>query len=120
VVVCATTARQPVFDSAVLADRVTVLAIGSHEPTAGEVDAEFCRRATVVVEDTAITLRECGEVVQVIAAGALTAQRLVPNARGGPRQWCRRPARCCSRAPAWAWQDVVVAEAVLAEADGAA
>src|SRR5205085_3407842 len=39
VVVCATTAREPLFDSALLPDRAVVVAIGSHEPDAREVDA---------------------------------------------------------------------------------
>ncbi|GAA2633014.1 ornithine cyclodeaminase family protein [Dactylosporangium fulvum] len=114
VVVCATTARTPLFDSALLAERAVVLAVGSHEPDAREVDAAFCRRATVVVEDVATALRECGDVVLAIGEGALSPDRLVPmrdvvrgtaTLSGGPLLF---------KGSGMAWQDLVVAEAVLA------
>lgn len=113
-VVCATTARTPLFDSRLLGDRAIVVAVGSHEAEAREVDAAFCSRACVVVEDRQTALRECGDVVQAIAEGALGPDDLLPM---------REVARG-SRAPAdepvffkgsgMSWQDLVVAEAVLA------
>jgi len=115
VVVCATTARQPLFDSALLADHATVIAIGSHEPDAREVDSALCRRAHVVVEDVATALRECGDIILAIQEEALTADRLVPIrdvVRGtvavgdGPLLF---------KGSGMAWQDLVVAEAVLAQ-----
>ncbi len=51
IVVCATTAREPLFDSTLLDDAAVVIAVGAHEPDAREVDAAFCARAQVVVED---------------------------------------------------------------------
>jgi ornithine cyclodeaminase len=85
VVVCATTARTPLFDSAVLRADAVVIAVGSHEPDAREVDAALCRRATVIVEDVATALRECGDVILAIAEGALTADRLTPMHRAAGR-----------------------------------
>ena len=41
-VVCATTARAPLFDSRLLGNRAIVVAVGSHEAEAREVDAAFC------------------------------------------------------------------------------
>ena len=38
IVCCATTAREPLFDGSLVADHATVVAIGSHEPDAREVD----------------------------------------------------------------------------------
>src|SRR4051794_20834174 len=38
IVVCATTARQPLFDGRLIGDGCVVVAVGSHEPTAREVD----------------------------------------------------------------------------------
>ncbi|MFG2040451.1 ornithine cyclodeaminase family protein [Dactylosporangium sp. NPDC048998] len=114
VVVCATTARTPLFDSTSLPDHAIVLAVGSHEPAAREVDAALCRRATVVVEDVTTALRECGDVILAIEEGALTPGRLVPM-----RDVARRTATL-GRGPVlfkgsgMAWQDLVVAEAVLA------
>ena len=78
VVVCATSARAPLFDSALLRDDVVVVAVGSHEPDARELDAALLGRATVVVEDVATALREAGDVVLAIAEGALDPADLVP------------------------------------------
>ena len=114
VVVCATTARTPLFDSRLLGDRAIVLAVGSHEPEAREVDAAFCARACVVVEDRQTALRECGDVIQAIAEGALGPEDLLPMhdvARGD-----RLPSdgSVFFKGSGMSWQDLVVAEAVLA------
>ncbi len=113
VVVCATTARTPVFDSTLLSDDALVAAVGSHEAEAAEVDAAFVRSATVVVEDVATALRECGDVVQAVAAGAARAEDLVALsqvARGGVEP---ASGRVLFKGSGMAWQDLVVAEAVL-------
>ena len=74
---CATTAREPLFDGARVADHATVVAIGSHERDAREVDSALAGRATVVVESRATALREAGDVVMAIAEGALDADALI-------------------------------------------
>jgi ornithine cyclodeaminase len=116
VVVCATTAREPLFDSRLLADDAVVVAIGSHEPDVREVDAAFCARATVVVEDVATALRECGEVVLGISEGVLDPAELVPM-----REVVRSPGRVPAKPVLYkgsgmSWQDLVAAEAVLRSA----
>ncbi|HEY7010437.1 MAG TPA: hypothetical protein VH395_15915 [Jatrophihabitantaceae bacterium] len=78
VVVCATTARTPLFDSALLSDDAIVIAVGAHEPDAREVDSALMAGAQVVVEDVATALRECGDVVLAIDDGSLDADALVP------------------------------------------
>lgn len=78
IVVCATTARDPVFDGSLLAEQACVVAIGSHEPTARELDdAVFQRAGRVVVEERSTALREAGDVLQAIAAGVLRADQLI-------------------------------------------
>jgi ornithine cyclodeaminase len=78
IVVCATTAREPVFDGAALGASTCVIAVGSHQPDVRELDDSVFRRATrVVVEDAATALREGGDVIRAIAAGALTTDRLI-------------------------------------------
>ncbi|MEJ2577771.1 MAG: hypothetical protein P8Z68_01590 [Kineosporiaceae bacterium] len=63
IVVCATTSRWPLFDSAWLAPDALVIAVGSHTPDAREVDSELVRRATVVVETRESALREAGDLI---------------------------------------------------------
>jgi ornithine cyclodeaminase/alanine dehydrogenase-like protein (mu-crystallin family) len=122
VVVCATTAREPVFDSTLLAGHAVVVAVGSYEPDVREVDAAFCARATVVAEDVATALRECGEIVLAVAEGALDPWALVPMrdvVRG--EHPARRPAGTgpvLYKGSGMSWQDLVVAEAVLAGSPG--
>ena len=114
VVVCATSARSPVFDSRLLRDDAVVVAVGSHEPDATELDASLLRRATVVVEDVDAALREAGDVVMAIAQGALTPRDLVPVrdvVRGSVDVPSGRP--LVFKSVGMAWQDLVIAEAVL-------
>jgi ornithine cyclodeaminase/alanine dehydrogenase-like protein (mu-crystallin family) len=63
---CCTTAREPLFDSGRLSSAPTVVAIGSHEPGARELDSALVRRATVVVESRA-SAATAGDLV--LAAG---------------------------------------------------
>jgi len=114
VVVCATSARTPVFDSALLADEVVVVAVGSHEPEARELDAALLGRATVVVEDVATALREAGDVVLAVGEGMLRPEKLVPMSSvltdvadvpaTGPVVF---------KGVGMAWEDLVVALAVV-------
>jgi ornithine cyclodeaminase len=113
-VVCATTARTPLFDSRLLGERTIVVAIGSHEPDAREVDSAFCARAAVVVEERQNALRECGDIVLAIAEGAVTADDLLPmrDVALGTRPPTDEPV--LFKGSGMSWQDLVVAEAVLA------
>jgi ornithine cyclodeaminase len=114
VVVCATTARRPVFDSADLRQGATVIAIGSHEPDARELDGALMARAVVVVEDIATALREAGDVVMAVAEGHLTEDRLVTLAdvvRG--EHAITAEATVVLKTTGMAWQDLVVAEAAV-------
>lgn len=114
---CATTARAPLFDGARVADHATVVAIGSHERDAREVDGALARRATVVVESRATALREAGDVVMAIDEGALEASELVALADvvgGRAAVDASRPR--LFKSTGMAWEDAVVASAVVAAA----
>jgi len=79
IVVCATTAREPLFDGRLLAATGCVVAIGSHEPDARELDDTVLRRADlVVVEDRATALRQAGDVIIAVDHGVLDVGRLIP------------------------------------------
>ena len=114
VIVCATSARTPVFDPTLVRDDAVVIAVGSHEPDARELDAALLGRAAVVVEDVATALREAGDVVLAIAEGAFEPADLLPmrdvvtGARTPPPE---RP--LVFKSVGMAWQDLVVAAAVL-------
>jgi ornithine cyclodeaminase/alanine dehydrogenase-like protein (mu-crystallin family) len=114
VVCCATTAREPLFDGSLVADHATVVAIGSHEPDAREVDDALVRRATVVVESRASALREAGDVIGAIAAGALREDALVTLADvvcGRVVVPGDRPR--LFKSTGMAWEDAVVASALV-------
>jgi ornithine cyclodeaminase/alanine dehydrogenase-like protein (mu-crystallin family) len=110
VICCCTTAREPLFDGALVADHATVVAIGSHEPAAREVDDVLARRATVVVESLASALREAGDVIAAIASGAIAEHDLVTLAdlvRGRAAPAADRPR--LFKSTGMAWEDAVVA-----------
>jgi ornithine cyclodeaminase len=119
VVVCATSARSPVFDSALLSNDVVVVAVGSHEPEARELDATLLGRACVVVEDVATALREAGDVVLAIAEGALSPADLLPMRdvmTGAVEVPTDRP--LVFKSVGMSWQDLVVAAALLRHSEG--
>ncbi len=114
VVVCATSARSPVFDSALLGDDAVVVAVGSHEPDARELDAPLLGRASVVVDDVAAALREAGDVILAVADGTLEPADLLPMrdvVTGAVEVPTDRP--LVFKSVGMGWQDLVVAEAVL-------
>lgn len=113
VVVCATTAATPLFDSRLLRDDAVVAAIGSHEPDAREVDAAFCARATVLVEDTATALRECGEVVLAVEQGTLSPDHLLPMAQLVRGERPPPAGAVLYKGSGMSWQDLVIARAVV-------
>ncbi|MEX5256099.1 ornithine cyclodeaminase family protein [Kocuria arenosa] len=78
VVVCATSAAEPLFDGALVRDGACVVAIGSHETGRRELDTGLMGRSLVVVEDLATARREAGDVVLAQRDGALPEDALVP------------------------------------------
>ncbi len=114
-VVCATGSGTPVLDSRDLREDAVVVAVGSHEPDRRELDAGLLGRACVVVEDVATALREAGDVVLAIAEGTLSTDRLVTLrevATGAHPLPDDRPV--VFKSVGMAWEDLVVADAVLA------
>lgn len=118
-IVCATTASEPVFDGTLVRDDACVIAVGSHEPTMRELDSVLMARSQVVVEDRATALREPGDVIVPVAEGVLDAAALVPLAdlvtgrvpadRSRPRVF---------KSVGQGWQDLVVAAEVFRRLPG--
>ena len=116
VIVCATTATAPLFDSDRLRPEATVLAIGSHSPKAREVDTALVRDGFVVVESRASAAREAGDVVLAVADGVPEAQAVDAELGellvGGLTPPAGR--RRVFKGVGEAWSDVVVAAAAYA------
>lgn len=76
-IVCATTASEPLFPASDARDDATIVAIGSHEPAKAEVHPDLVGRAQVVVESRRVALSEAGDVVRAIETGTMAPADLV-------------------------------------------
>ncbi|TDD13927.1 ornithine cyclodeaminase family protein [Nonomuraea diastatica] len=111
-VACCTTAREPLFPGKLARDGATVVAVGSHEPAARELDGDLVARATVVVEARAAAMEEAGDLIVPIRQGTITTGHLAGNLADliagrvltgpGPRVFV---------GTGMAWEDLVVAAA---------
>lgn len=77
VVIAATVAREPLFDSTRLKNSVIVIAIGSHESQAREIDSNFVSRAQVIVETRSSALREAGDIIMALTESDLQEEDLI-------------------------------------------
>ncbi|MEU1225734.1 ornithine cyclodeaminase family protein [Streptomyces sp. NPDC005828] len=111
-VVCCTTAREPLFDGKLVAPGATVVAVGSHEPAARETDTALVTRAEVYVEARSAALREAGDLLVPLAEGAIGEDHVagtladLVNGRvpsGRPRLF---------KSVGMAWEDLAVAGAL--------
>lgn len=114
VVVCATTAREPVLDSRPLPDHAVVVAVGSHEPDARELDTDLMARGWVVVESREAARREAGDVViaETETGRALVAADLGELARGEAAPDPSRPR--VLKTVGEAWEDLTAAALLAA------
>ncbi|HEX6231546.1 MAG TPA: hypothetical protein VFZ63_00305 [Jiangellaceae bacterium] len=111
IVACCTTARTPLFSGDLLPDHAVVVAIGSHEPDAREVDDTTVRRSSVVVEARSAALREAGDVVGAVRSGALDADRLIGLAELVNGTVDKPPGPRLYKSVGMSWQDLAVAAA---------
>lgn len=75
-IVCATTSREPLFDGALAPVDSCVIAVGSHEPDARELDTGLIARSQVFVEDLGHVMIEGGDLIIPIDEGAITLKHL--------------------------------------------
>jgi ornithine cyclodeaminase len=112
-VIAATTARTPLFDSTHLKQSVIVIAVGSHEPDVREIDSKLVARAQVIVETRASALREAGDVIMAIGDGSITAQSLYELADVVcGRTTINREQPIFFKSSGMSWEDLVIARAV--------
>lgn len=107
VVACCTTAREPLFPGALVPAHAVVIAVGSHEPTAREVDGNLVERSQVFVESRAAALHEAGDlIIPRVARAPHNLAELVtgraPLTEDRPRLF---------KSVGMAWEDLVVAVA---------
>lgn len=114
IVVCATTAAEPLFEDAWLRPGALAIAVGSHEPAKRELPGELLGRASVVVEDPATAMREAGDVIMAVQEGRLEEGSLI-----GLRELVLGEADLRPSAPrvfksvGQSWEDLVVASAIV-------
>ncbi|MER7509235.1 ornithine cyclodeaminase family protein [Streptomyces lavendulae] len=116
-VVCCTTAREPLFDGRLVAPGALVVAVGSHEPDARETDTALVRRAAVYVESRAAALREAGDLLVPEAEGAIgpghisgtLADLVTGRIPAGGRTGCPQ----LFKSVGMAWEDLAVAVALF-------
>lgn len=115
VIACCTTARTPLFPASAVADHAVVVAMGSHEPTAREVDSALVAHATVIVEARTAALREAGDLLIPLRSGEVDTGVIAGNlselVRGAVDVAPRRPR--LFKGTGMAWQDLVVAAAAV-------
>jgi ornithine cyclodeaminase/alanine dehydrogenase-like protein (mu-crystallin family) len=112
-VIAATTARTPLFDSNLLKNSVMVIAVGSHEPAVREIDSNLLARAQVVVETRVSALREAGDVIMAINEGLVKSNALIEMADvvcGRIKLDRTRP--IFFKSSGMSWEDLVIARAI--------
>ncbi len=112
-IVCATTARTPLFDGRLVPNDSCSVAVGSHEAHARELDSALMKRAQLVVEDTTVALQEAGDLLIPIGEGVIDPASLVPMRdiimgssavdQGRPRVF---------KSTGMSWEDLVIAAEV--------
>lgn len=110
IVACCTSATTPLFDSTTLRDQVTVIAMGSHSPTAREIDTALVERAIVVVESRMSAFAEAGDIILACNDGVPKEQAVdaeIADIVKEPIHVSSRPRLFKGVGEAWA--DVVVA-----------
>ena len=112
-IVCATSARTPLFDGSLVPDDSCSVAVGSHEADARELDSALIVRAQLVVEDTAVALREAGDLLIPLGEGVIDPASLVPMRdiiTGATPVDHRRPR--VFKSSGMSWEDLVIAAEV--------
>ncbi|MFD7442807.1 ornithine cyclodeaminase family protein [Streptomyces sp. NPDC059909] len=113
-VLCCTTAREPLFDGRLVPDHATVIAVGSHEPDARETDTMLVRRSAVYVEARTAAFREAGDLIIPATEGAFGPDRITGTLAELVRGRAVAAAGCPQlfKSVGMAWEDLAVAAAV--------
>lgn len=113
IIVCATTATEPVFADP--GHAVTAVAVGGHSPTARELPGELVSRSFVAVENRVAALREAGDIVMPIEAGLMTAQDIRADLGELVTQTFELPGSRVFKSMGMGWEDAVVSARIARE-----
>jgi ornithine cyclodeaminase len=75
-VITATSASTPLFESELLSETSAVISVGSHEPDRAEIDSKFLSRAMIFVEERETAKRESGEIAQALASPEIEFEKI--------------------------------------------
>ena len=96
-----------------------VIAVGSHEPDARELDSNLLARAEVVVEDIDTALREAGDVMAAIHAGFLRTDQLITMAEAVTGRLLFGPEKpLVFKSTGMLWQDLMLGRSGNGSAPG--
>ena len=79
-VLCTTTASEPILAKDDVSDSAVIVAVGSHSPQARELASDLVASSTVIVEDMGATLREGGDIIQPLNEGVINKADLLSYA----------------------------------------
>lgn len=79
IVVAATSSATPIFDGTKLRPGTHINGVGSHSPTARELDTEAVRRSTVFADHKPACLAEAGDLLLPIQEGVITEDHIVAS-----------------------------------------
>lgn len=112
-IVCATTAKEPVLENEWVREDAVVVALGSHDPAERELPTALMARAQIVVEEVDTAMRGGGDIVMAADEGALTRDDLIPmkDVVRGERE-LRRDAPIVVKTTGMSWEDLALATAI--------
>ncbi len=115
VIICSTNSRTPLFPGSAVRNSSLVVAVGSHEASVSEVDAQLVKRSTVVVESRSAALHEAGDILQAMRLGGLQADCISGSLSDlvHGRLAVKTDAPRFFKSVGMAWEDLVVAAAVF-------
>jgi len=95
IIVAATSSATPIFDGAKVREGTHINGIGSHTPSARELDTTIIKRSTVVADSYEACLKEAGDIMIPISEGAIDKSHM--KAELGEIVTGRKPARTNDR-----------------------
>lgn len=112
-VLCTTSASEPILTKGNVSDSAVIVAVGSHSPQTRELASDLVASATVIVEDMGATLREGGDIIQPLNEGVINKTDLLSYADvvSGKVQVARdKP--IVFKFTGMPWEDLALAEAI--------